>query len=54
MTTRNLRACLGWGAIVAAGLAVSTLTGLVGLALVFPLLGHGTWHAYCAIQGDPV
>lgn len=53
MTTHNLRPCLGWGAIVAAGLAVSTLTGFVGLALIFPLLGHGTWHAYCAIHGDP-
>ncbi len=53
MTTHNLRACLGWGAIVAAGLAVSTLTGLVGLAVVFPLLGHGTWHAYRAIHGGP-
>lgn len=52
MTTHNLLPALTWGAIVAAGLLVSTLTGLLGLAVVFPLLGHGTWHAYRAIKGD--
>ena len=25
-------------------------TGLVGLIVVFPLLGHGTWHAYRAMK----
>ena len=24
----------------------------LGLAVVFPVLGHGTWHAYRAIRGD--
>jgi uncharacterized membrane protein len=50
MTTHNLAPALAWGAIVAAGLAFSALTGLLGLALVFPVLGHGTWHAYKAIR----
>ncbi|MBK0401311.1 DUF2189 domain-containing protein [Limibaculum sp. M0105] len=49
MTTHNLRACLSWGAIVAAGIALSAATGLVALAVVVPVLGHGTWHAYQAI-----
>ena len=42
-------AALTWGAIVAAGILVSALTGLLGLAVVFPVLGHGTWHAYRAM-----
>ncbi len=51
MTVQNLRPMLAWGAIVTAGLAVSALTGLVGLVIVFPVLGHGTWHAWKAIAG---
>ena len=27
-------------------------TGFIGLILVFPVLGHATWHAYRAIRGD--
>ncbi|MFC2967950.1 DUF2189 domain-containing protein [Acidimangrovimonas pyrenivorans] len=50
MTARNLRVMLAWGAIVAAGLALSALGGLVPLAVLFPVLGHGTWHAYKAIR----
>jgi uncharacterized membrane protein len=38
-----------WGAIVAVLFAVSVATALVGLIIVFPLLGHATWHAYQAI-----
>lgn len=51
MTIQNLRPMLAWGALVTAGLAVSAMTGLVGLIVVFPVLGHGTWHAYAAIAG---
>lgn len=51
MTARNLRPMLAWGAIVATGLALSLLTGFIGLIVVFPILGHGTWHAYAAIAG---
>ncbi len=50
MTNHNLTVALAWGAIVAAGLAFSVLTGLLGLAVVFPVLGHGTWHAYKSIR----
>ncbi|OYX44089.1 MAG: hypothetical protein B7Z02_06805 [Rhodobacterales bacterium 32-67-9] len=51
MTVQNLRPMLAWGAIVAAGLAISVATGLVGLIVIFPVLGHGTWHACAAIAG---
>lgn len=51
MTTANLAPCLAWGAIVAAGMALSAATGLLALAVVFPVLGYGTWHAWRAIGG---
>lgn len=54
MTTHNLAPCLVWGGIVAAGMVLSALTGLLALAVVFPVLGHGTWHAWRAIhRGRP-
>lgn len=46
----NLPVMLTWGAIVLGMFLVSLATGLVGLIVVFPLLGHGTWHAYQAIR----
>lgn len=49
MTVQNLGVVLAWGVIIAAGLAVSAATGLFGLVVVFPVLGYGTWHAWCAI-----
>ena len=50
LTTQNLRAVLPWGAIVVAGFALSAMTGLLGLIVIFPLLGHGTWHAWVAMR----
>lgn len=50
MTAQNLAPMLAWGAIVTAGIALWVLTGLVGLLVIFPLLGHGTWHAWRAID----
>jgi len=47
----NLPTMLTWGVIVLALFLLSLLTGLVGLIVVFPLLGHGTWHAYRAVAG---
>jgi uncharacterized membrane protein len=46
----NLPVMLTWGAIVLALTLISIATGLIGLIVVFPLLGHGTWHAYQAIR----
>lgn len=42
----NLPVMLTWGAIVLALFFVSIATGLLGLIIIFPILGHGTWHAY--------
>lgn len=52
ITTQNLRPMLTWGAIVTVGLGISAVTGLLGLIVVFPVLGHGTWHAYRAVWPD--
>ena len=35
-----------WGFIVAVGIFIGAVTGLVGLVVVLPILGHGTWHMY--------
>lgn len=50
ITTQNLRAVLPWGVIVTLGFAASAATGLLGLIVIFPLLGHGTWHAWVALR----
>ncbi|MDN2566306.1 DUF2189 domain-containing protein [Aquibium sp. A9E412] len=47
----NLVPMLVWGALVLALAALSLATALVGLIVVFPLLGHATWHAYRALVG---
>lgn len=46
----NLPVMLAWGTIVLALFLISLATGLLGLIVVFPVLGHGTWHAYRAIR----
>lgn len=42
----NLPPMLVWGAIVLGLFLLSVATGLLGLIVVFPWLGHATWHAY--------
>lgn len=46
----NLPAALLWGAIVLALTALSLGTALIGLIIIFPLLGHATWHAYAGVR----
>jgi len=50
MVWNNLPVMLTWGAIVLALLVLGLLPGLLGLVLVFPALGHATWHAYHAMR----
>lgn len=45
----NLPTMIGWGAMVLVLFGVCIATGLVGMIVIFPLLGHATWHAYRAI-----
>ena len=37
---------LAWAVVIAADLAVSFVTLFVALIVVFPVLGHTTWHLY--------
>lgn len=39
-----------WGAVVALLTALGLATGFLGLIVVFPLLGHATWHAWRAVR----
>jgi uncharacterized membrane protein len=43
---RNPMALLIWAAVIAGLTGLGFLTGFVGLIVIFPLLGHATWHAY--------
>jgi uncharacterized membrane protein len=43
---RNLVAMIVWAALIVALSAVGFATLLFGLIVIFPLLGHATWHAY--------
>jgi uncharacterized membrane protein len=46
----NRPVMLTWGAIVVGLFALSVMTALIGLIVVFPVLGHATWHAYTAMR----
>ena len=50
LVASNLPTMLTWGALVFGLFVLSALTGFAGMIVVFPLLGHGTWHAYRAIR----
>ena len=42
----NLLAMLVWAAIIVSLVAIGFATFLVGMVLIFPLLGHATWQVY--------
>ena len=50
----NLPVMRLWGAVVLPLFLLSLATGLVGLIVVIPVLGHGTWHAYKEIWPQAV
>ncbi|MCK2184563.1 DUF2189 domain-containing protein [Halomonas getboli] len=43
---RNLRPMMLWAAIITGGVLIGMATFYIGLALVLPVLGHASWHAY--------
>ncbi|WP_027068300.1 DUF2189 domain-containing protein [Euryhalocaulis caribicus] len=45
----NISPMFIWGATVLALFLVCIGTGLLGLIVIFPLLGHATWHAYSTV-----
>ena len=43
---RNLPAAVVWALLIAALVTIGFATLLLALVVIFPLLGHATWHAY--------
>ncbi len=50
---QNLPVMLTWGLIVLALTLIGIATFMAGFILIFPLLGHASWHAYTALRLDP-
>jgi uncharacterized membrane protein len=48
----NLAVMLTWGLIVLVLTLIGLGTAMIGFIVIFPLLGHATWHAYLAMR-DP-
>lgn len=47
MATRlNFPVMMLWGALIAGLIAVGMATDFIAMAVIFPLLGHASWHAY--------
>jgi uncharacterized membrane protein len=43
---KNRVAMIVWCATIAGLIALSLLSGLVGLLVILPILGHASWHLY--------
>lgn len=43
---RNFRPMLLWAAILTGGVLIGIFTFYIGLAVILPVLGHASWHAY--------
>jgi uncharacterized membrane protein len=48
----NLPVMLTWAAIMLVLIVIGIATGLLGMIVIFPVLGHGSWHAYRAIRPE--
>ncbi|MFT4520138.1 MAG: putative membrane protein [Halioglobus sp.] len=46
VAVRDFPAMLVWAALIAGLVLLGFLTGLIGMVVIFPLLGHATWRAY--------
>lgn len=46
VTITNLATVLVWASLIVALTAIGFATFLVGMIIIYPLLGHATWYAY--------
>jgi len=46
----NTRPMIVWGFVVLILFALGVASGFLGLIVIFPWLGHATWHAYKAMR----
>lgn len=44
--SKNFRPMLLWAAILTGCVLIGVMTFYIGLALILPVLGHASWHAY--------
>ena len=44
--TQNPLTMLIWGTIIVGTMAISVVTAFTGLAVILPVIGHASWHAY--------
>lgn len=47
---RHPVACAEWALVIVLLSAVGIATALVGLIVIYPMLGHASWHAYQALR----
>jgi uncharacterized membrane protein len=45
----NFLVMLWWGVLIASLIAVGMATNFIAMAIIFPWLGHASWHAYRAL-----
>ena len=50
MVWNNLTPMIAWGRHRAGAVRRQRRDGLLGFIVIFPLLGHATWHAYRAMS----
>jgi uncharacterized membrane protein len=50
---RNWKVMALWAGLIVVFTESGLLTGLVGLAVTLPLIGHASWHAYRAVVREP-
>ena len=48
----NLKPMALWAVLIAAFVALGLATLCLGLIVIFPLIGHATWHAYRDVVGE--
>jgi uncharacterized membrane protein len=48
---QNPKPMLLWAGLIGGFMALGCATLFVGLVLLFPLVGHATWHAFRAMVG---
>jgi uncharacterized membrane protein len=46
ITQRDLPAMMVWAVLIVGLVLLGFVTGLLGMIVIFPLLGHATWRAY--------
>lgn len=51
-TIENRHAMVYWGLIVAGATVVAMLPIFLGMILIFPVLGHASWHVYKKVTGE--